>query len=87
MGDGMRYNSDEYEEITQYNYTKYGAYIPVSEEMLIDMGLSDRPSDLGEYHPTRIDKIRWYLSRKVASIRLHIGSWIAGVDMHDHDEW
>lgn len=87
MEDGMRYNSDEYEEITQYNYTKYGAFIPVSDEMLIDMGLSDRPSKLPEFHPSRIAKIRWYLSLKVASIRLRIGSWVAGVDLRDHDDW
>jgi hypothetical protein len=85
MGDGMQYNSNDPD--FEFKVTKYVAYIPVHEYQMYDAGLSDTPVKIPEYHPTRIDKIRWYLSLKVASIRLHIGSWIAGVDMHDHDEW
>lgn len=82
----MRYNSDEYEDITQYSVRKYGALIQVSEEMLIDAGLSDKPSTIPVYYSSRISKIRWYVSLRVASIRLRIGSWVAGVDLRDHDD-
>lgn len=82
MEDGMRYTDPNDPEIT---VTKYAMLINVSEDMLIDAGLSDGPSRFPEFHPSRISKIRWKLSQKVASIRLRLGSWIAGVDLDSYE--
>lgn len=82
MGDGMRFTDPNDPEIT---VIKYSALIPVSEEMLIDAGLSEGPSKFPEFHPSRLDKIRWRLSQSVANMRLRLGSWIAGVDLEDRE--
>jgi len=82
MEDGMRYTDPNDPEIT---VTKYAMMINVSEDMLIDAGLSDGPSHFPEFHPSWISKIRWNLSQKVARLRLRLGSWIAGVDLDSYE--
>lgn len=78
----MRYTDPNEPEIT---VTKYTHLVQVNDDMLIDAGLSDGPSRVPEYHPSWISRARWNLSLKVASIRLRLGSWVAGVDLEDRE--
>jgi hypothetical protein len=83
----MRYSdrSNDDVEIT-FDVKKYGAYTPVSDELLMDAGVIEdtrTPKTFAEYFPTRRARLRWRLSLKVAGLRLRLGSWIAGVDLAD----
>jgi hypothetical protein len=86
MEDGM--NQDNDEEITQYNVRKYGAYIPVSDELLADMFTPFTPDfERRLLRPTRRDKIRAWWSQKVRAVRLGTAKKIAGkYGLCDHDE-
>jgi hypothetical protein len=76
--------SNDDEEITQYNVRKYGAYIPISDELYLDF-LPFVGPELPPIVLTRRQKIASWISRNVADIRLRLGSWVAGVDLDEHD--
>lgn len=81
--DGLLLN-DETINGLEFVVEKYGAYIPISEWMLMEQGLIDdtRPVIV----PTRWQIIKRRTSQKVAELRIRLGSWIAGVQITDDDE-
>jgi len=82
-------NQDDSEEVTQYNVRKYGAYIPISSELLEDNYPHLFTPDFQRrlMNPTRRDKIRAWWSRNVSHVRIRIAKKIAGDNnLCDHDE-
>lgn len=77
------------EEITQYNVRKYGAYIPVSAELLHEYGLlPDYEPTYERFVPTRRQRIKMFVSLRVKMIRIRVGEWVAGEKFEcDHDDW
>lgn len=64
---------------------KHAAYVPVSDELLMDAGVipDTRP-------PVRIPwhrRLRWRWQEWRERFGRKVGGWIAGVDLSERDEW
>lgn len=71
---------------------KYSAYLPMSLEQAMDAGLltEDEARAQGWTPPPPIPRwtrMRWRLHAARDRARLRIGSWIAGVDLDERDDW
>lgn len=67
-----------------YSVRKYGSLIPVSEYLLADYLPTIGP-ERPPVVPTRYQRMRSHITSAVTSVRLRLGSWVAGVDLSDHD--
>lgn len=65
--------------------TKYGAYVPITDDMAMDYGLI--PDTRPPVRYSRRLRLRWWRQRKVDAVRMRVGSWIAGVDLSERDDW
>lgn len=71
----------------QFTVHKYAAFVPVSCCLLTDTtGINHCQHPLPP-PPSRWQRLRWRTRERWHHLRMHIGSWIAGVDLHPEDDW
>jgi hypothetical protein len=65
--------------------TKFGHVMPVSEEILMNEGLI--PDTRPPVPLSRRLRFRWWWRARVDGARLRVGSWVAGVDLSERDDY
>lgn len=79
----MRY-TDSMGNEREINVQKWGAFLPFSEEMLMDHGLIEDTRPV--YVPSRWQRVKNARAAWSHSVRMKIASWIAGFDVEE-EHW
>lgn len=69
-----------------FSVTKFEAAMPVSDDMLMDEGLIPDTRPPAPPSGRRVRFRRWRAD-VVYRWRMRVGSWVAGVDLDEEDDW
>ncbi len=69
-----------------FSVTKFGGMVPISVGTAMDEGLIPDTRPPVHYFSRRTRFRRWR-QRKVDGLRMRVGSWVAGVDLADWDDY
>lgn len=70
-------------EEPKFEVKKYGAYLPVSEELLMEFGLipDTRPPVVIPLRERLSRRVRWAIAGFRRRLGIRVGSWIANEDL------
>lgn len=63
----------------------FGYALPIANEVLMDEGLI--PDTRPKPELSRLQRARWRLEARIDRWRLRLGSWIAGTDLDQQEDW
>lgn len=66
---------------------KLSAFMPVSCCVLTDATGENHCEHPQPARPPCRRRLRWWIRARWAAVRLRVGSWVAGVDLAERDDW